>query len=45
MGPAISMLTGAPYFSVTNTDKSSDDLWDFIDKSMKDKFMITCQSF
>ena len=45
MGPAISMLTGAPYFEVIHDKKSSDKLWDFIDKSMKDKFMITCQSF
>ena len=45
MGPAISTLTGAPYFRVTNADMGTDELWEFIDKSMKDKFMITCQSF
>ena len=30
MGPAIQMLTGAPYFETRNADKSVDELWDFI---------------
>lgn len=44
MGPAISMLTGSPFFDVNHVEKSVDDLWDYIDERLKMKYMVTCGS-
>ncbi len=27
MGPAVQMMTGAPYYSMTHTDYKPDELW------------------
>ena len=44
MGPAIQMLTGAPYFETPNSDKSVDELWDYIDKKVQAGWMVTTAS-
>ena len=45
MGPAIQMLTGAPYFETPNADKSVDELWDYIDKKVQAGWMVTTASY
>ena len=44
MGPAIQMLTGAPYFDFSNYNMGVDELWNFIDNQLKRGFMVTCAS-
>ena len=45
MGPAIQALTGAPFYDVTNSDMSVDELWNYIDGKVKSNWMVTCGSF
>lgn len=44
MGPAIQALTGAPFYDYKHYNMGVDELWNFIDKSFRDGFMITCGS-
>jgi len=45
MGPAIQMLTGAPYFNIDHSDKSADEVWDEIDAQIRAGNMMTCASY
>lgn len=45
MGPAVQMLTGAPYYDKMHYEyKTSDELWSYIDEKIKAKWMVTCAS-
>jgi calpain-15 len=39
---AIRDLTGAPSFSFDLTEKSEDDLWQIIKRSLENKFVLSC---
>ena len=44
MGPAVQMLTGAPYFDTDHGAVSSEDLWTYINDHLARNWMITCAS-
>ena len=44
MGPAVQMMTGAPYFDTQHADVSVDELWDYMDSKLNMNYMITACS-
>lgn len=44
MGPAVQMMTGAPYYSMTHTDYNPDELWQNIKEKIDDGWMVTSAS-
>ena len=44
MGPAVQMLTGAPYFQTDHWGQTPDDLWKYIDEKLAANWVITTAS-
>ncbi len=44
MGPAVQMMTGAPYYSMNHKDYNHDELWKNIKEKIDDGWMITSAS-
>ena len=44
MGPAVQMMTGAPYYDIEHKDVTVDELWEYIHERIQDNWMITVAS-
>ena len=43
-GPAVQMLTGAPYFETKHEDISSEDLWNYLSEKLAANWVVTSES-
>ena len=44
MGPAVQMMTGAPYYDIEHKDVTVDELWEYIHERIQGNWMITVAS-
>jgi hypothetical protein len=45
MGIAVQTMTGAPFFDTYHNEIGIDELWDNLDRKLKNNWMVTAASF